>query len=72
MSKKKLEGDVRFALQKKNLKQGDHFKVEAKIGGGKKSVCVEFKDSNHIDEHRGHLEQLATDGGFTIELKAAA
>jgi len=72
MSKKQLEGDVSFALMKKKLKQGQHFTVEAKIGGGEKVVHVTFRDPAHIDEHREHLEQLARNGKFTVELKVAA
>ena len=69
--KHKLEGNVKFALTKKNLKPED-FTVEAKIGGGVEVVHVTFKNPAHINEYREHLKQLAERDGFIIELKVAA
>ncbi len=72
MSKEKLIGDITFALKQKKLKPGEHFEVEAKIGGGRAIVHIEFKNPKHIEEHRAHLEQVARNGDFTVEFKVAA
>ena len=71
MTKDKIERDVRFALKIKQLKPGEHFTVEAMIGGGQKVARVSFTDPKHIGEHREHLEQVARNGEFTVELRAA-
>jgi hypothetical protein len=72
MSKEKLIGDITFALKQKQLKPGEHFELEVKIGGGQKTVHIKFKDPKHIEDHRRHLEQVAQKGNFIVNLKAAA
>ena len=71
MSKEKIIGDVNFALRKKNLKEGEHYTVEAKIGGGKKEAHVVFTAEEHLKEHKAHLEELGQRNQFTVVLNAA-
>ncbi len=71
MLQKKIIGDVDFALQKRKLRKGEHYTIEAKIGGGKKEAHITFADEKYLEDNQDHLEELAQRNEFTVVLKAA-
>ena len=72
MAKNALADGVSFLLTREKLKIDQDFKVEAKIGGGKKIVVVEFRKLEHADLHREGLTKYLQRENATLEIKEMA